>query len=401
MIIFSFIFPLLIGWFVIDYFLRNAPLLFKLCAAIGIGIGISSIFSFLWIILVGQFTVFLIVAETVLSIVLILMVYYTKTILLFARIREWFLYRMHRIYRREKFFISNATLTKNSYFPFIGIILFASAIFAALAFKQPHGEWDAWAIWNLRARFLFLGGEHWKDAFSSILSWSHLDYPLLLPLTIARQWFYSNSLTLLAPNITAWLFMFLALGMLYSLLSTMRDKQQALFGTILLASTPFFLKHSAEQYADVPLSFFILLFCSLLIFYHTTLDRKILSLAGIVSGLALWTKNEGILFVALFLFIHTIFSLKTNGIKSTMRELLYFSFGLFPIALIVFYFKIYIVPENAFSSQLPLALSHLFEWERYIYVGKKFAQLFNTFGGFIISLFFCLYTYNTRCRMAF
>ncbi|MBN2438901.1 MAG: hypothetical protein JXL20_09920, partial [Deltaproteobacteria bacterium] len=53
-----------------------------------------------------------------------------------------------------------------------------SFIFAFL--KEPHGKWDAWLIWNMHARFLFRGGEHWRDAFASGLDWSHWDYPLLL-----------------------------------------------------------------------------------------------------------------------------------------------------------------------------------------------------------------------------
>ena len=67
--------------------------------------------------------------------------------------------------------------------------LVASAASFALAFlKEPHGRWDAWLIWNMHARFLFRGGDHWRDAFASGLDWSHWDYPLLLPLAIARSW---------------------------------------------------------------------------------------------------------------------------------------------------------------------------------------------------------------------
>jgi len=50
----------------------------------------------------------------------------------------------------------------------------------------PHGAWDAWAIWNLRARFLAGPGDAWRAAFDDALAWSHTDYPLLLPATVAR-----------------------------------------------------------------------------------------------------------------------------------------------------------------------------------------------------------------------
>ena len=54
--------------------------------------------------------------------------------------------------------------------------------------KEPHGKWDAWLIWNMHARFLYRGGDAWREAFASGLDWSHWDYPLLLPLSIVRGW---------------------------------------------------------------------------------------------------------------------------------------------------------------------------------------------------------------------
>ena len=50
---------------------------------------------------------------------------------------------------------------------------------------HPHGRWDAWAIWNLRAKFLATPSDRWRDAFDPVVSWSHPDYPLLLPLAVS------------------------------------------------------------------------------------------------------------------------------------------------------------------------------------------------------------------------
>jgi hypothetical protein len=63
--------------------------------------------------------------------------------------------------------------------------------FCAVAFARSstglHGSWDAWAIWNLRARFL-LRAPDWTQAFTPDLGWSHPDYLLLVPLTVMRLW---------------------------------------------------------------------------------------------------------------------------------------------------------------------------------------------------------------------
>src|SRR5579871_5924244 len=72
--------------------------------------------------------------------------------------------------------------------------------------RHPHGDWDAWAIWNLRARFFYRGGEQWTAAFSPLLSWSHPDYPLLIPGAVARGWTYAGRETMLVPWLIACLF---------------------------------------------------------------------------------------------------------------------------------------------------------------------------------------------------
>ena len=54
--------------------------------------------------------------------------------------------------------------------------------------KDPLGDWDAWAIWNRRARFLYRAGDQWRQAFSPVFD--HVDYPLLLPVSNVRLWSY-------------------------------------------------------------------------------------------------------------------------------------------------------------------------------------------------------------------
>ena len=86
--------------------------------------------------------------------------------------------------------------------------------FAVSFLKEPHGRWDAWLIWNMHARFLFRGGEGWREAFASGLDWSHWDYPLLLPLSIARGWTYTGGEGILFPAAMGFIFTFLILGLL-------------------------------------------------------------------------------------------------------------------------------------------------------------------------------------------
>ncbi len=50
-----------------------------------------------------------------------------------------------------------------------GIAATGRALAAVVMFilASPHGEWDAWAIWNQHARFLFRGGG--SDAWRALL----------------------------------------------------------------------------------------------------------------------------------------------------------------------------------------------------------------------------------------
>ena len=76
----------------------------------------------------------------------------------------------------------------------LGLALLAGmSIFVTQTELSPHGGWDGVAIWNLRARFLYRAGDAWRNGFTETLSWSHPDYPLLLPAFIARTWKVSGA----------------------------------------------------------------------------------------------------------------------------------------------------------------------------------------------------------------
>src|SRR5262249_50153521 len=140
------------------------------------------------------------------------------------------------------------------------IAAIAALYHAALRFiAHPHGEgWDAFAIWNLHARFLFRGGAHWRDGFNPMTAGPHPAYPLLLPAAIAHVWSYPGQDDPFVPGIVGLIFSFSTLALLVSSLASLRGLNAAMLGGLALVSTPFFIEQGTSQYADVPLSFFIL-----------------------------------------------------------------------------------------------------------------------------------------------
>jgi hypothetical protein len=183
---------------------------------IGIGFGISSCLTFFALVTVGLLRKPILVTEIVLAVILFVLLFYKSKTRKEEGVTPQVLPRAIPI-----FGIRRAL----SVFFFIALAL-SFVIFMALSLKNPHGGWDAFAIWNLRARFMFRAGTHWTDAFSQHLSWSHLDYPLFIPTNIARSWVVVGNETVATPILLALLFTFGIVGLTVSSLSFLRGKSQ-------------------------------------------------------------------------------------------------------------------------------------------------------------------------------
>ena len=85
-----------------------------------------------------------------------------------------------------------------------GTVLLMSGIrLVQMAAALPVGEWDAWALWNLRAKFLAGPGGAWRYALSPLLKNTHPDYPLLLSAFVARVWKAGGTMDAIVPIVTA------------------------------------------------------------------------------------------------------------------------------------------------------------------------------------------------------
>src|SRR5262245_28073589 len=175
----------------------------------------------------------------------------------------------------------------------------AAAAFAAHSIVLPHGEWDAWAMWNLRGRFYFHGfPDRWAAAFSGEILWSAPDYPLLLPLSIARAWTYIGRDAVAVPIAWAALFTVDVVSTAGVSVARVRGATAGMIAAGAILSSPAFVRYAPWQMADVPISFFIIAtfaFMARAGAGHGQPAWWVLS--GVAAGLAVWTKNEGLLFV--------------------------------------------------------------------------------------------------------
>lgn len=364
-------------------FRRQMPfrscLLMKCCLAPGIGIGISSCGFFLWSVVFYPSRDGFVPLEILSSLGLSAVLFYA----------------MKAPARADGFESHDGLHLKSGISWSLSIafslaMISAVAAFAMLSWNNPHGEWDAWAIWNMRARFIFRGSDQWRNTFSNLVAWSHPDYPLLISAFVARCWRYIGNEAVVVPAVVSMLFTFATVGLIYSSLSVLRSRSQGLLAGLVLLSTPLFIRQGASQQADVPLGFFFLATIVLLSLQDkfSKNDCSLLFLAGMTTGFAAWTKNEGLLFLAAVIVSRLAIWLPVKERKIFWRQAFPFALGLAPVLITIIYFKTQLAPPNdLLSSQgLQVTLGRLTEGSRYLQVGKAWAEGMIHFGNWVFSL---------------
>ncbi len=202
--------------------------------------------------------------------------------------------------------------------------------------RQPHGGWDAWAIWNLKARFLNHGSAEWARPLLPTTQ-GHPDYPLLLPLTVSRLWHFINSVTPAAPAMLARLLFVTLVASVGAAIAWRNNLVTALLAALTLAATPALLSQGMSQYADLPLSLFMFLTVALLTIRsdeHASPGR--FALAGLCAGFAAMTKNEGQLFFVVTLFVTAAHAFWLQGLRVAAQRVSFLALGAaMPLSLVL------------------------------------------------------------------
>ncbi|MBW6486603.1 MAG: hypothetical protein K0B01_10700 [Syntrophobacterales bacterium] len=206
----------------------------------------------------------------------------------------------------------------------------------------------------MHARFLARSGDAWREVFSLPMDWSHWDYPLLLPLSLVRSWRYTGLESIYVPAAFAFIFFLLTAGLLLAAVSFLKNLSGGLLAGMILIATPFFILMGISQFADVPFSFFVLATIVLLFFQERFAEKGFgpLLLAGLAAGLSAWTKNEGIMFFLVVLFVLLTATAFKGGWKGAATSCGWFLAGALPVLLFVIYFKMQLAPANDLTTGL-------------------------------------------------
>jgi hypothetical protein len=347
----------------------------KIFLGVGLGLGITSCFYFLRLLLFPGQGGYLLIEAIFLTLVIIALV----------------------IRKRISF---NVDFEFLSFTP-IQILLGLAAIFVgavALYFLvtyariAPHGDYDAQAIWNLRARFIYRSGDAWQNAFSPLINRDfHMDYPLLVPLSVVGGWNTLGSEVLRVPSMLSLLFFFGIAGVAFSFIAGLRSNTQATIATIILLATPSLLLFSTFQTADIPLTYFFLASAGLLVLAGRENNRGLFFLSGMMAGLSAWTKNEGIPF-AILLMSCTVLVFGISNAKTNLFSLLA---GMVLPLLIVILFKVKISVSNDLFTNNGLAeiLPKLSEPTRYLQIFTHLLSELVHLGNWPISIIAVLLIY--------
>jgi hypothetical protein len=257
-------------------------------------------------------------------------------------------------------------------------------------FAQPEGNWDAWSMWNLHARFIN-SGPLWRTGFTLDMPWwTSPDYPLLLPGFIARVWGLISSQTQYVPAFVELCFLLCILGVVVSSVSLLRGWKLAVFAGLF---TLVLLRDSLgyQQYADMPVAFYFLA-TNLLLWLADSAHKDrpgLLSLAGLMAGAAIWTKNEGwaLLLAVGLLEVVKIFVEKPKR-SDLLKRWLWFATGFAPLLITALVFKLQLAPPNdVFSHNTPqIILEKISDPSRYAVIWQYITDRFFTLGALKVAL---------------
>ena len=269
----------------------------------------------------------------------------------------------------------------------LGILTIPLAI---SAHYYPLGGWDAWSCWSLKAKFIYLGQENWKDVLSPGLWRSNTHYPLLWPLI--NVWFFDlgGKFDQTIPMLNSVLFALLTAGiLLFGLLELTGLWWTSIAAAVLVTALPFGVTLYTSQYSDALVGLFLLsAFVSLLLAEKYDLPKlKILSM--VFLGLMAFTKNEGLIAAgisALLIFWHE---------RSHKKELKGLILAFFIALLPTIIFTLFMAPKNeAFingltSTEKPTNLARLtvifvYPWFEFI-SGKWNGFWLLVLGGILLS----------------
>ncbi len=245
------------------------------------------------------------------------------------------------------------------------LFIFLSTITGkTIAVTERYGEWDAWAIWNLQAKYL-VDPLHWKKMLQNT-KYGHPDYPLLVPGVIA---FFTRLMGNARVEVVSFACSFWIAILIPVVLFMQTLRKSLLLAVVLLwffATDSFYIAREASMYADTTLAFF---FVASLISVRQQENKYLWHLvAGACIGCCLWTKNEGVVLSLIFL----AFYIRQLFIQRLLKP--FVLGGIFPMMVFVFFKVVYAPTNDMVGGQSLHTVQQLLDTSRYQLIYRYFTD---------------------------
>lgn len=196
------------------------------------------------------------------------------------------------------------------------------AIFRALI--KPIESYDAIAIYAIKSKIFYLARAIPQDYFGGLVNlFPHPDYPLNIPLSQAFLYLSMGNINDQLVKLIFPLFFAAILVLFYYALRRVSGRQYALVCTFILAGIPQFNNYATNAYLEVPLAFYCFGgFLFLMRWIEDTSDIGCLVVSAVLTALAGWTKNEGLLYCVIYTAL-IVLSLAVKAAKTSRKDILY------------------------------------------------------------------------------
>ena len=219
------------------------------------------------------------------------------------------------------------------------LVVIVAVAASAEYLDSPSGHMDATLMWNLKARFMTRGGADWTEFIH--VPHANPSHPLLVSASVARLWAYAGAESTMAAAMVG-----AAAGA--AIVATvvaglgLRRAHAWIAGCVLIAPWAF-SQSLVAQTADLPLALYVVVTLLVILPYREAglrdMRRRLL-LAGILAGLVAWTKNEGLVFLAIIFLIAAWVALRTGGVQ----QLAWFLAGAAPALVAIAWLKLALAP---------------------------------------------------------
>lgn len=213
---------------------------------------------------------------------------------------------------------------------------------------KPVTAWDSFVFHLLKSKAFYIAKAVNPKIFDYI--GGGVGYPLNIPLNVS--WIYEciGTWNDAIGQIVFPMFLLCLVVIFYCSLMRYASRLQALAGIFILVSLPLPFFHSTISYLDLPVAVYSACAAIFLYNYLRSGNPRYVLLASVLSGIGIWTKNEGQMYFAINAVIFGIFMLMENPDKPKKIAALLAQYVLIPP--IVFF-----LPWTLFKSLNYIAFS--------------------------------------------